>query len=89
MKAVFMILALAAAISGCAQTSLLRSPSDSQVSATVEDPILPGEAQITVVFGGKAYSGVEGDSHEDTTGEQALRFGWNPASQCPTFRRGA
>ena len=87
MKTVLMILVLAAAISGCAQTSLLRSPSDSQVSATVEDPILPGEAQITVVFDGKTYSGVEGESYEDTTGKQALRFGWKPGHEHPNIKQ--
>lgn len=87
MKAVFMALVLATALGGCAQTSLLRSPLDNRASAIVEDPILPGEAQITVVFDGKAYSGVEGESHEDTTGEQALRFGWKPGHEHPNIKQ--
>lgn len=88
-KTVFMTLVLAAAVllGGCAQTSVLWSPLDKRASATVQDPILPGDAHITVVLDGKTYSGVEGESYEDTTGEQALRFGWKPEHKHPNIKQ--
>lgn len=90
MKAPLRKLVLAAAagvLGGCAQTSLLRSPTDNGASATIVDPILPGAARITVVLDGKTYSGVEGEAHEDRSGEQALRFGWKPTHRHPNIKQ--
>lgn len=66
------------AFSGCAQTSLLKAASGNGASATVENPIVLGRARLAVVLDGKSYNGVAGESREETTGEQALRFGWTP-----------
>lgn len=66
------------ALTGCAQTSLLKAASGSDASATVENPIVLGHARLAVVLDGKTYKGVAGESRKEATGEQALRFGWNP-----------
>ena len=66
------------ALTGCAQTSLLKEASGSGASATVEDPIVLGRARLAVVLDGKTYNGVAGDARKEATGGQALRFGWNP-----------
>ncbi len=66
------------ALTGCAQTSLLKPASGNGASATVENPIVLGRARLAVVLDGKTYTGVAGESRKEATGEQALRFGWNP-----------
>ncbi len=67
------------AMTGCAQTSLLKPVSGNGASATVENPIILGRARLTVVLDGNTYTGVAGESRKEATGEQWLRFGWNPA----------
>ena len=36
---------------------------------------------------GKTYAGVAGEARKDTTGEQALRFGWDPAHKHPHIKQ--
>ena len=66
------------ALTGCAQTSLLKAASGNGASAAVENPVILGRARLAVVLDGKTYSGVAGESRKETSGEQALRFGWTP-----------
>lgn len=73
-------------LAGC-QTSLLKPVSGNTASATVKYPILIGATQITVSLDGKAYAGVAGELHRDTTGEQALRFGWEPGHRHPHIKQ--
>ncbi len=65
------------ALGGC-QTSILKPMSDTSTFATVKYPIFVGDTQITVSHDGKIYNGIAGVLHNDMTGEQALRFGWEP-----------
>ena len=62
---------------GC-QTSTLKPELGNLATATVQHPLFFGATHITVNLDGKIYTGVAGELHEDTTGEQALRFGWQP-----------
>lgn len=81
MKTALTALALVAAtvgLAGC-QTSLLKPMSGKATSATVKYPILWGDTQITVSLDGKTYTGLAGELHDETTGEQARRFGWEPS----------
>ncbi len=90
MKTASIALVLAAAtagLSGCMQTSLLKPVSGNAASATVESPILAGTARITVSLAGKTYVGVAGEARKDTTGEQALRFGWDPVHKHPHIKQ--
>jgi hypothetical protein len=64
-------------LGGC-QTSLLKPMSGNSAFATVKYPIFVGDTQITVSLDGKTYAGIAGEFRNDTTGEQALRFGWKP-----------
>ena len=83
-------LALAVAtggLTGCTQTSLLKPASDHAAFATVERSILASTARITVSLDGKAYIGAAGEARKDTTGEQALRFGWDPAHKHPHIKQ--
>lgn len=83
MKTALATLALVAAtagLTGC-QTSLLKPMSGNSASATVKYSLLWGDTQITVSLDGKTYSGIAGKLHNETTGEQALRFGWEPGHQ--------
>lgn len=90
MKIASIALALAVAtggLSGCTQTALLKPVSGNAASAIVESPILAGTARITVSLDGKTYSGMAGKAQKDTTGEQALRFGWDPAHKHPHIKQ--
>lgn len=80
--------ALILALAGCAQTSLLKPASGNTASATVESPPLYfGTARLAVALGGKTYTGATGELHQETTGEQALRFGWDPAHRHPNIKQ--
>lgn len=74
---VFVLIAATGLLAGC-QTSILKPESGNTASAIVEHPILLGTTHITVTLDGKLYTGVAGELHKDATGEQALRFGWQP-----------
>lgn len=91
MKTALTTLALLAAagwLGGCVQTSLLRPISGNDDAwATVEDPIFPGTARITVVLNRKTYSGIEAESDKVATDEQPLRFGWDPAHKHPNIKQ--
>ncbi|MBX3647776.1 MAG: hypothetical protein KF766_08955 [Rhodocyclaceae bacterium] len=90
MKIASIALAFAVAtggLPGCTQTSLLKPVSGNAASATVESPILTGTTRITVSLDGKTYAGVAVEARKDTTGEQALRFGWNPAHKHPYIKQ--
>ena len=90
MKIASIALAFAVAtggLPGCTQTSLLKPVSGNAASATVESPILAGVARIAVTLDGKTYAGVAGEARKDTTGEQALRFGWDPAHKHPHIKQ--
>ena len=90
MKIATIALALAVAtggLAGCTQTSLLKPMSGNAASATVESPILAGTARITVSLDGKTYVGAAGEARKDTTGGQALRFGWDPAHKHPYIKQ--
>jgi len=90
MKTASIALILAAAmggLAGCTQTSQLKPVSGNAASATVESPILAGTARITVSLDGKTYVGVAGEARKDTTGEQALQFGWDPAHMHPHIKQ--
>ena len=90
MKTASIALLLAAAtagLSGCTQTSLLKPVAGNAAFATVASPILSGTARITVSLDGKAYSGMAGKAQKDTTGDQALRFGWDPAHKHPHIKQ--
>lgn len=69
------LIAKTAGLAGC-QTSLLKPMSGNSASATVKYPILWGATQIIVMIDSKTYTGVTGELHDETTGEQARRFGW-------------
>ena len=76
------------ALAGCTQTSLLKPVSGNTASATIESPPLYfGTARLTVALGGKTYTGVAGELHPEITGEQALRFGWDPAHKHPNIKQ--
>ncbi len=80
--------ALIFALAGCTQTSLLKPVSGTTATAIVESPPLyMGTARIIVMLGGKTYSGAAGPLHLDSTGEQALRFGWDPAHKHPHIKQ--
>jgi len=64
-------------LGGC-QTSLLKPMSGTSAFATVKYPIFLGDTQIAVTIDGKAYTGIAGELHKDTTSEQALRLGAEP-----------
>ena len=91
MKSAVRTLALGAvivALAACTQTSLLKPVSGNTTSATVESPPLYfGTARLTVALGGKTYTGAAGELHRETTGEQALRFGWDPAHKHPHIKQ--
>ena len=90
MKIATIALALAVAtggLAGCTQTSLLKPMSGNAASATVESPILAGTAHITVSLDGKTYVGAAGEARKDTTGGQALRFGWDPTHKHPYIKQ--
>lgn len=74
---VVVLLAASGLLAGC-QTSILKPESGNSATATVEHPIFFGQTHIAVTLDGKTYTGVAGESQEDITGEQALRFGWQP-----------
>ena len=75
------------ALTGCAQTSVLKSAPGDAASATVGNPIVLGRAHLAVVLDGKTYTGVAGESRMETTGEQSVRFGWNPAHKHQRIRQ--
>lgn len=76
------------ALTGCTQTSLLKPVSGNTASATVESPPLyMGTARLTVALSGKTYTGAAGELRRETTGEQALRFGWDPAHKHPNIKQ--
>lgn len=74
---VFALIAASCLLGGC-QTSVLKPEAGNTATATVEHPIFFGTTHITVILDGKTYVGVAGELHKDATGEQALRFGWQP-----------
>ncbi len=75
------------ALTGCAQTSLLKPVSGNDTSATVENPILFSRARLTVMLEGKTYTGVAGETREETTGEIPLQFGWDPEHIYPHLKQ--
>lgn len=76
------------ALASCAQTSTLKPVSGNTASATVESPLLfMGTARLTVVLGGATYTGAAGELIKETTGKQALRFGWDPAHKHPNIKQ--
>ena len=80
--------ALILGLTGCTQALLLKPVSGNTASATVESPPLYfGTARLTVVLGGTTYTGAAGELHQETTGEQALRFGWDPAHKHPHIKQ--
>lgn len=91
MKSTVHTLALGAvifALAGCVQTSTLKPVSGNTASATVESPPLYlGTARFIVALGGKTYTGAAGELHREITGEQALRFGWDPAHKHPNIKQ--
>lgn len=76
------------ALAACTQTSLLKLASGDTASATVESPPVHfGTARFSVILDGKTYTGTAGELRQDTTGEQALRFGWEPAHRHPNIKQ--
>lgn len=75
-------------LAACTQTSLLKPESGNAASATVESlPVLFGTARFAVSLDGKTFTGAAGELHEDTTGDQARRFGWAPAHEHPNIKQ--
>jgi hypothetical protein len=80
-------IAVAVLLAACAQISTLKPTSSASASATVENPIIFGKARLSVVLGGKTYTGQAGESRNDTSGDQARRFGWNPEHRHPHIKQ--
>ena len=64
-------------LSGC-QTLELHTASEPRTSATVTDPVLFGNARITVSINKKIYQGPAGELSEIAVGDISKQFGWNP-----------
>lgn len=82
----FVMIAATTVLTGC-QTSTLKPLSEDTATATVVHPIFFGATRITVTLDGRTFTGVAGELHEDVTGEQALRFDWQPRRKRISVRR--
>ncbi len=89
MKITFPTLALVAmtgVLTGC-QTFLLKPESGNMAFATIEHPVFWGNTRITVSLDGKSYAGIAGELKNETTGEQAKRFGWKLDHKHPNIKQ--
>jgi hypothetical protein len=64
-------------LSGC-QTLELHTASEPRTSATVTDPVLFGNARITVSINKKIYQGSVGELREIAASDISKQFDWNP-----------
>ncbi|MBI4291856.1 MAG: hypothetical protein HY661_10285 [Betaproteobacteria bacterium] len=82
------LLVASLALTACTQTSLLKPESGNTASAIVESlPVLFGTARFAVSLDEKTFTGAAGELHEDTTGDQAGRFGWDPSHKHPHIKQ--
>ncbi len=73
-------------LTGC-QTFLLKPESGDMAFATIEHPVFWGNTRITVSLDGKSFSGIAGELKNETTGEQAKRFGWKLDHKHPNIKQ--
>lgn len=83
----YVTIAVSLLLAACAETSTLKPTSSTSASATVENPIVFGKASLSVVLDGQTYTGQAGESRNDSSGDQARRFGWNPEHKHPHIKQ--
>lgn len=72
-------------LTGC-QTSLVGPNPERSSKAMVEHPFLAGPTRFTVTLENQTYVGIAEEPKEDTTGQQALDFGWKLRHHHPSLQ---